>query len=67
MATKCIKCEVLEKRNGYFIHREVDRNYDEFTDEFYGRTTVFYTVNTEEWLIDSFKTLREARKYADNN
>ena len=65
--TKCVKCEVLETRNGYAIHREEDRKVDFFTDEPCGRTYVFYTVNDEEiGMLESFKTLREARRYADS-
>lgn len=63
---KCIKCEVIEQRNGYIINREEDRKYNEFTGEYSGRIKVFYTVNTEEDMLESFKTLREARRYADS-
>lgn len=65
--TRCIKCEPLEIRNGYTISREEDRKYNGFTDEYSGRTLVFYTVNDEELMLESFKTLREARRYADAN
>ena len=64
--TRCVKCEVLETRNGYTINREEDRKFDYFTLEPTGRTYVFYTVNDEELMLESFKTLREARKYADS-
>ena len=64
--TKCVKCEALETRNGYTISREEDRKIDAFTLEPQGRTYVFYTVNDDEMMLDSFKTLREARRYADN-
>lgn len=37
---------------------------DEFTGEVHGRKYVFYTVNDEENMFESFKTLREARKWA---
>ena len=62
---RCTKCEVLETRNGYTIHREEDRKIDYLTGEPYGRAEVFYTVNDEE-LLESFKTLKEARRYADS-
>lgn len=65
--TRCVKCEKIEERNGYTINREEDREIDMFTLEPIGRTYVFYTVNTDEMMIESFKTLREARKYADIN
>lgn len=64
---RCVKCEELEERNGYFINREEDREFDDLTLEPKGRTKVFYTVNTEDMMLESFKTLREARKYANNN
>lgn len=65
--TRCIKCEQLEVRNGYIINREEDKKIDCLTYEPYGRATVFYTVNTEEDMLESFKTLREAQRYADSN
>lgn len=63
---KCIKCEEIEKRNGFTICREEDRKQDFFTGELSGKTKVFYTVNTEDCMLESFKTLREAQRYADS-
>ena len=65
--TKCIKCEQLEVRNGYVICREEDRKFDDFTGEPKGKVKVFYTVNDDELILESFKTLREAQRYADKN
>lgn len=65
--TKNVKCEQIETRNGYTINREEDRKVDIMTGETKGRAMVFYTVNDDDFMLDSFKTLREARKYADNN
>lgn len=65
--TRCVKCEIIETRNGYTINREEDRKIDELTYEPKGRAKVFYTVNDEELILESFKTLREAQRYADNN
>lgn len=65
--TRCVKCEELEVRNGYTICREEDREIDPITEEPKGRTYVFYTVNTDDLILDSLKTLREARKYADSH
>ena len=62
-----IKCEQLEVRNGYTNCREEDRNWNEYKEEFTGKVHVFYTVNDDELMLESFKTLREARKFADNN
>lgn len=66
MSMKNIKCEVLETVNGYTIHREEDRKYNDFTGEYSGRIHVFYTANKEDWF-ESFKTLAEARRYAKSN
>lgn len=64
---RCIKCEQLEIRNGYTINREEDRKYNALTGEYSGRIKVFYTVNDDEFILESFKTLKEARRYADAN
>ena len=63
---KCVKCEMLETRNGYTISREEDQKYDASIMETKGRIYVFYTVSDDEMMLESFKTLREARKYADS-
>ena len=67
MGMQCIKCEQLEIRNGYVICREEDRKYDDFTGQYTGSVKVFYTVNDDELMLESFKTLRAAQRYADNN
>ena len=61
---KCIKCEEIEQVNGFTICREEDRKQDVFTGEYSGRVRVFYTVNTDDCMLDSFKTLAEARRFA---
>lgn len=61
---KCVKCEQLEVVNGYTINREEDREIDPITLEPKGRTYVFYTVNDDETMLESCKTLQAARKYA---
>ena len=63
---KCVKSEVLETRNGYTISREEDRQIDPITLEPKGRTYVYYTVNEAELMLDSFKTVEKARKYAES-
>lgn len=65
--TRCINCKQIETVNGYTINREEDRKIDCFTLEPIGRTYVFYTVNIDDMMIDSFKTLSAARKYAKEN
>lgn len=64
---KCVKCEQLEIVNGYILNCEEDRKIDPFTMEPVGRTYVFYTVNDEELMLESFKTLAAARKWAKDN
>lgn len=61
---RCVKCEQIETLNGYTINREEDRKIDEFTMEPTGKTYVFYTVNKDDLMLESFKTLAAARKYA---
>ena len=62
--TRCVNCKQIETINGYTINREGDRKIDDFTLEPTGRTFVFYTVNEDDLMLDSFKTLAAARKYA---
>lgn len=64
---RCVKCEQIETLNGYTINREEDRKIDEFTMEPTGKTYVFYTVNKDDLMLESFKTLAAARKYAREN
>ncbi len=64
---RCVKCEQVETLNGYTINREEDRKMDDFTMEPTGRTYVFYTVNEDDLMLESFKTLAAARKYAREN
>lgn len=64
--TRCIKAEQIEERHGFTINREEDKQYNDFTGEYYGRTYVFYTVNDpNDGMLESFKTLREAQKYIE--
>lgn len=63
--TRCVKCEVVETYFGFTITREEDKKVDIFTDEPYGRTTVFYTVNDGDDMLENFKTLREAKKWIE--
>lgn len=62
---KCIKCTVLEIYYGFTINREEDRMYDDDIDEYSGRIKVFYTVNDEDCMLESFKTLKEAKKWIE--
>lgn len=62
---KCYNVKVLETRNGYTITREEDKKWNEYTGEYEGHTSVWYCVSDEDMTLECFKTLREARKYAD--
>lgn len=63
--TKCVKCEVVDTYYGFTINREEDKKVDIFTGETYGRTTVFYTVNDGDDMLESFKTIKEAKKWIE--
>ncbi len=57
-----IEHSVVFEQNGYQIIRSVTRDFNDFTMEYYGRKKVWYDVCDEEDILDSFKTLREAKK-----
>lgn len=63
--TRCVKCEPIETYYGFIICREEDKKVDFITEEPYGRSTVFYTVNDDDCMLESFKTLREAKKWIE--
>ena len=57
-----IEHSVVFEQNGYQIIRSVTRDFNDFTMEYYGRKKVWYDVCNEEDILNSFKTLREAKK-----
>jgi hypothetical protein len=60
------KHEVIAKINGYTIVRSEARKYDRWERKFTGRTKVYYDVcDEDEDLLKSFKTLREAKRFAE--
>lgn len=61
--TKCVKCTFIETYYGFTINKEWDKRIDPLTFEPYGNASVFYTVNDGEWMLESFKTIKEARQY----
>lgn len=63
--TKCIKSDFVETYHGFEIRRETDRPYRPDTGEFYGHARVFYVVYDGDWMVDSLKTLKEAKKYIE--
>ena len=64
---KNLAVKVVEEINGYQIVRCEAKKYDNFTGEYSGRTKVYYDVCDEEDLLESFKTLAEAKRWCKNN
>ena len=62
---KCVKCEFIDTYYGFTINREEDQKIDLITEEPHGRKYVFYTVNDDENMLESFKTLKEAKKWIE--
>lgn len=65
--TKFFKSELVESYYGFLIYKEWDKDYNPFTGEYSGHAKVFYAVidPTEDEMLDSFKTLREAKKFIE--
>lgn len=56
--------EVMAKINGYTIIRSEAKKFDKWTQEYIGQTKVYYDVcDEDEDLIESFKTLKEAKRF----
>ena len=64
---KDIKNEVVAVVNWYTIVRSESKKYDSFSEEYSGRTKVYYDVCDEEDLLESFKTLADAKRWCKNN
>lgn len=65
--TRPWKSETVENVcKGIRIDKTVDRDYDNFRMEYYGRQYVWYEVVWDDTIVDQFKTIREARSYAKN-
>ncbi len=64
---KNLTTKVVDEINGYQIVRCEARKHDDFTGEFSGRIKVYYDVCDEEMILESFKTLAEAKRYCKNN
>ncbi len=57
--------KVVAEINGYTIVRSEARNFDKWGQTFSGQAKVYYDVCDEDLdLLESFKTLREAKKFA---
>lgn len=60
--TKCIDSKYIETYFDYDIFREVDKKIDaDFN--LYGHPMVFYVVYYGDDMLDSFKTLNDAKKF----
>lgn len=60
---KDINHSVVAEINGYTIIRSEAKDFDKWTQEYKGRTKVYYDVCDGEDLLESFKTLREAKQF----
>lgn len=58
------KHKVIAEINGYTIIRSEARKFDKLEESFSGQTKVYYDVCDKDMdLLESFKTLREAKKF----
>lgn len=62
-----INNKVVAEVNGYKIIRSESKKFDKFSGEYSGRTKVYYDVCDNEDLLESFKTLAEAKRWCKNN
>lgn len=60
--TKCVESRFVERYYDYDIYREVDKKVDECLNP-YGHGIVYYAVCFEDDMLDSFKTIAEAKKF----
>ena len=67
MKERDIKNEIIAEVNGYKIIRSEAKKYDSFNGEYSGSTKVYYDVCDDEDLLESFKTLAEAKRWCNNN
>lgn len=65
----CVKSDWVDSYRGMYIYKEQDKMWDDYDGKPIGRAKIFYAVyvpdGNEEVLTESFKTLREAKKYID--
>lgn len=65
----CVKSDWVDSYRGMYIYKEQDKMWDDYDGKPIGRAKIFYAVyvpdGNEEILTESFKTLREAKKYID--
>lgn len=65
----CVKSDWVDSYRGMYIYKEFDKTYDSAKGKFVGHAKVYYAIYTpdgkEEILTESFKTLKEAKKYID--
>ena len=66
MYERNLTSQLIDTVNGYEIYRCEAKMYDEYNDKFIGSKKVYYDVCFSDGgdIIESRKTLREARKFA---
>ena len=58
--------KIVAEINGYTIIRSEAKKFDKWTQEYSGQTKVYYDVCDEDGdLLESFKTLREAKRFCE--
>lgn len=58
-----IRTKLVYEIDGLQVYRTEAKKYDETTDKCYGHTVVYYDVYDGEYMICSYKTLREAQSF----
>jgi hypothetical protein len=68
MYEKNLSSELVAVVDNYEIYRCEAKMYDEYKDKFVGRKKVYYDVCFSDGgdIIESHKTLREAKKFANS-
>lgn len=65
----CVKSDWVDVYRGMYIYRECDKTWDDNKGRPAGHAKVYYAIyvpdGKEEILTESFKTLKEAKKYID--
>ena len=65
----CVKSDWVDVYRGMYIYRECDKVWDDTKGTTVGHAKVYYAIyvpdGKEEILTESFKTLKEAKKYID--
>ena len=60
-----IKNEIVAEINGYTIVRSEAKKFDTWEQKYEGKAKVYYDVCDGIDLLESFKTLREAKRFCE--